>query len=652
MSRRTSYALTAVFALAASVMSPGSSPTAPDWLHQAAAKATGKYAPDTNAVVLLDDVALTVTGPGQADETRRRIVRILRPQGHDESKLYVSVGPGDKVQSIHAWTIDSSGIQYEVKDKEFLEFSPYQDALYTDIRYRAVEAPAGNPGSVIGWEYTVRRHIWMDQWHWFVQEDIPVDETRLTLQLPASWEYKASWANQAAQQPTQTGSNRWQWVCQNLAGIPEERLRPNAQALAGHLELAFFEPAAASNLGSWKAIGDWYYKLVEGRRNPSPELSARVQQLTAGATTFDAKVRALTGFLQSDVRYVEIAIGIGGFQPHSASDVFRSRYGDCKDKATLLSSMLKEAGINSEYVLVDTQRGVVKPDVPSTLFNHAILAIALPNDTPKDDYRSLGTTSAGTRYLIFDPTDEYTPVGDLRAPLQGNYGLLVTKAGGELIKLPVLAPDTNRLDREGKFTLQVDGSLTGTVTERLTGTHAARQRAWLATENDSQRAKSLDHRLSESLKNVSVQELKVQDLTARDKVLTLTYQLTAQNYAQKTGPLVLVRGRVLGEKAVDINWAKRKFPVELSGATWEKDSYEIQLPPGYAVDDLPEPRQIDVGFASYKSKVETNGSTLHYSREYIVRDPDVGTDHLSDLRKLEGTIGNDEFASAVLKKTP
>ncbi len=135
-------------------------------------------------------------------------------------------------------------------------------------------------------------------------------------------------------------------------------------------------------------------------------------------------------------------------------------------------------------------------------------------------------------------------------------------------------------------------------------------------------------------------------------MLTLTYQLTAQNYAQKTGPLVLVRGRVLGEKAVDINWAKRKFPVELSGATSEKDSYEIQLPPGYAVDDLPEPRQIDVGFASYKSKVETNGSTLHYSREYIVRDPDVGTDHLSDLRKLEGTIGNDEFASAVLKKTP
>ena len=163
-----------------------------------------------------------------------------------------------------------------------------------------------------------------------------------------------------------------------------------------------------------------------------------MQQLTTGATNFDAKVRALTAFLQSDVRYVGIEIGIGGFQPHPASDVFRSRYGDCKDKVTLLSSMLKEAGIDSDYLLVDTERGVVKPDVPSTLFNHVILAIPLPKDTPPNAYRSVSTTASGERYLIFDPTDEYTPVGDLRSALQGSYGLLVTKSGGELIKLPVL----------------------------------------------------------------------------------------------------------------------------------------------------------------------------------------------------------------------
>src|SRR5664279_3747462 len=114
MSHRNSFMFSVVMALACPVTMLGSSPSAPDWLHQAAAKAPAKYAAETNAVVLLDDVTLTVTGPGQADETRRRIVRILRPQGRDESKLLVHVGPGDKVQGIHAWTIDSGGVQYEV----------------------------------------------------------------------------------------------------------------------------------------------------------------------------------------------------------------------------------------------------------------------------------------------------------------------------------------------------------------------------------------------------------------------------------------------------------------------------------------------------------------------------------------------------------
>lgn len=642
--------LLAAFVAIAAMAFAGSA-SVPDWVRQAAAKAPGRYPPETKAVVLLDDETANVTGPGQAEFTHRRVVRILRPEGRDQAKLRVYVGTGDKVQSMHAWTLDAAGLQYEVKDKEFIEVSPFQEALYTDIRYRAGEAPAGNPGSVIAIEYSVRRRTWMDQTHWFFQEEIPVDEARFTLQLPPGWEYKASWANQPAQQPTAVAPNRWQWVCQNLPGLPEEHLRPENEALAGHLELAFYQPSSAANFGSWKAIGDWYYHLVDGRRTLTPEIAAKVQQLTAGATGFDARVRTLSGFLQSEVRYVEISIGVGGYQPHPAADVFRFRYGDCKDKVTLLSTMLKQAGIDSEYVLVYTERGVVKPDVPATLFNHAVLAIALPKEMPATAYHSVSTTKDGSRYLIFDPTDEYTPIGDLRATLQGSYGLLVTSAGGELIQLPVLPPDTNRFDREGKFTLQADGTLTGKVMERRTGNHAARERAWLVHANESERSKYLDHYLSESLKNVAVQQMKVGDLGAHEKDLTLEYQLNAQSYAQRTGPLVLVRMRVLGEKGILLNFAKRKFPVQLSAATVEKDSYEIQLPAGYTVDDLPEPKQIDVGFASYQSKMESSGSTLHYSREYVVRDPYIGPEKFGDLRRLEGMIGDDEFASAVLKKS-
>ena len=624
---------------------------APDWVTQAAAKEPGKYSAEVAAVVLLDDTTMVVTGPGQADITNRRVVRILRPKGRDEAKLGVYLSGGEKLQSLHAWSIDSAGRQYEVKEKEFSDVSPFYGEMYSDVHFRVAEAPAGNPGSVIAFEYSIRRKLWMNQWPWSFQEDIPVDEARFTVQLPGGWEYKDSWANYSPEKAAPAGTNRWQWHCQNVAGIPDEKQGPNRRALAGRMEIAFFEPGAASNMASWSAIGDWYFKLTSGRRDTTPDLSAKAQQITAGADTFDGKIRALTTFLQTDVRYVAIEIGIGGYQPHPATDVYRLRYGDCKDKATLLSAMLKDVGIDSDYVLVNTHHGVIKPEAPSTGFNHAILAIVLPSNTPAGKYRSVVKSKSGTQYLIFDPTDEYTPVGELRTQLQDNYALLVTSAGGELIHLPLLSPDSNRLVREGKFTLQADGSLSGSIAERLTGTHASRQRSLLVTRNESERKKSLDEWLGSSLKNVSVQQLSFADLDARQKDLTMNFQMSTTGYAQRSGGLVLVRTRVLGEKGLDLDWAKRKLPVQLAGPTSETDTFEITLPAGYSVDDLPDEKSIDVGFASYKSKIEAKGSAVRYSREYVVKEPYVGTDKLADLHKLESAIYEDESATVVLKKT-
>ncbi len=624
----------------------------PDWVHAALTKPPAAYPADTNAVVLLDDSTATVTGPGEMEFSSRRVVRILRPEGRREGELKVYLGAGDKLLGIHAWSIDQSGREYEVKDKEFIEVSPFQESLYTDIKFRAAEAPASNPGSVIAFEYTVRRHTFVDQMHWFFQEDIPVSESRFTLQLPAGWEYKASWANQPAHQAVQLSPNRWQWSCTDLAGIAEEKRRPADGALAGHMELAFYPPAGNTTFGTWQAIGDWYYHLTEGRRANNPEIAAQVQQVTASAKSFDEKIKALAAFMQSEVRYVAITIGVGGYQPHPAPDVYHSRYGDCKDKVTLLSTMMSDAGIGSEYVLVDTERGVVKPDVPSTLFNHAILAIELPAETPGGKYRSVVTTKGGKRYLIFDPTDEYTPVGDLRSALQGSYALLVTKTGGELIQLPVLPPDTNRYEREGKFTLQADGSITGTLVERRTGDHAVRERMWMAAANETDRRKYVEHYLQQSLKGVSLEKTNFGDASSRGPELVQEFQFSAQNYSQKSGPLLLVRPRVVGDKSLILEWAKRKYPVQLGGASAEKDVFEIQLPPGFVVDDLPEPMHIDVGFAKYSSKIEASGSTLRYSREYIISDPNIGSDRLADLHKFENVIAEDEYASAVLKKAP
>src|SRR5205807_7644702 len=141
-------------------------------------------------------------------------------------------------------------------------------------------------------------------------------------------------------------------------------------------------PPGGTNRGflTWKDMGAWYNGLTQGRRDASPEIKQQVVTLTGSLKTPLAKMQALARFMQNEVRYVAIELGIGGLQPHAAPDVFKRRFGDCKDKATLLSAMLKEIGVESYYVIIHSERGGVTSVTPPHVnnFNHAILAIRLP----------------------------------------------------------------------------------------------------------------------------------------------------------------------------------------------------------------------------------------------------------------------------------
>src|SRR5690349_12678225 len=93
----------------------------------------------------------------------------------------------------------------------------------------------------------------------------------------------------------------------------------------------------------------------------------------------------LASFVQREIRYVAVEVGIGGYEPHHAQATFKNRYGDCKDKVTLLSTMLSDIGVESYYVLINTSRGVVMPEFPSPrFFNHAIVAIRIPGEAQPD----------------------------------------------------------------------------------------------------------------------------------------------------------------------------------------------------------------------------------------------------------------------------
>jgi hypothetical protein len=624
----------------------------PDWVHAAASQALMHTDKDVNAIVLLDDQTTSVQDNGDVLTLERRVVKILRPEGREIAQLHVFFDNETKLKSLHAWSITAKGMEYELKDKDFRELSPYE-GMYSDVRVKEIEAPGADPGTVVALEFEQRGRPYLMEDTWQFQERIPVQRTRYTLRLPSSWEYSNSWFEHAETKPTESGANSWTWELTEIPGIEREPHMPNWRSLAGRMEISYFgniRGQAVKSARSWQQIGSWYNDLASGRRQPSPQIHEKALQLTAGKSTFTGKVEAIASFLQTDIRYVAIEIGIGGFQPHAASDIFRNRYGDCKDKATLMSSMLHEVGIDSHYLVVNTNRGAVAPSAPSMYFDHVILAISVPKGDPAESLATIVDTKAG-KYLIFDPTDQYTPVGQLHYWVQGSYGLLVNDGGGELIQLPLLAPESNQIKRVAHLKLQPDGSLLGEVQETRSGEHAWTSRAELLHAQGNDPNKALERFLAGSLTGFSLEKSESENLDHNEKDLILKYKFNARSYAKSAGPLLLVRPRVLG--AMEMNWETdkpRKFPIEFRAASHETDVFEIELPEGFSVDELPDPVKIDVGFAEYESKTEVQGQVLRYTRNYTLRQLQVSTAQEAQLKRLFSTIYSDERNSAVLKK--
>ena len=139
-----------------------------------------------------------------------------------------------------------------------------------------------------------------------------------------------------------------------------------SESLAGRMTVHYAGPGIASRRrtapGRASASGT---PPSPTTASPPPRRSPpRPQELTAGKTDFYDKTEAIADFVQQQIRYFVIEIGIGGYQPHSAGDIFRNRYGDCKDKATLLSAMLSTVGIHSDLVMVDTAAASSIPTPP------------------------------------------------------------------------------------------------------------------------------------------------------------------------------------------------------------------------------------------------------------------------------------------------
>ena len=630
---------------------------APPWMHALVNAPLPHYDEKTDAVLLYSETNLTVISADKIKTHVREAYKILRPEGREYGTVFVYFNSHRKVTSIHGWCIPAQGKDFEVKDAA--EVAPPNvpgGELVMDVKAKVLQIPAPAPGNIIGYEYEVEEQPFVLQDTWYLQQTTPVRQSLYSVQLPPGWEYKASWLNHPETKPATATNNQWNWAVSDVEGIRKEDEMPPMRGVEAQMTVSFFPPGGAvlNEFTTWQGMGAWYLNLTSGRRDASPEIKQQVAALTASARTPLEKMQVIAQFVQRDIRYVGIELGIGGWQPHPATDVFSHRYGDCKDKATLTAAMLNEVGVQSYYVVINSKRGSVGADAPARVdgFNHVILALKLPPGLTDPSLIATVQDPKLGKLLFFDPTNELTPFGQIGGYLQSNYGLLVSPDGSELVELPQQPAASNSVQRTGKLTLDASGKLQGDVKEIRLGDRAMSERSVLrSTAKSTDQIKPIESVLANSLSTFRITKASVVNLQLMDQPFGFNYSFESENYAKNAGGLLLVRPRVLGTKSEPLLETKepRKFSIEFPAPVRDTDTFEIALPAGYEVDDLPPPVDADYSFASYHSKTEATGTAIRYTRTFEVKELSVPVSKADELKTFYRIIATDERNTAVLK---
>ena len=499
--------------------------------------------------------------------------------------------------------------------------------IYSDIHEKHVAVKGLAVGDVL--EYLVRYRTIKPEvpgQFWFedtVIKDAVVKSERLEISVPAAKYVKVVSPDYKPDVREAGGRKIYTWTHSNLS-VPEKDPK--------ELPLRTLPPPSVqiTTFHSWEEVGQWYGSLQKDPLEVTPALQAKAAELTKGLTTNDAKIRAIYNFVSLKFHYIGLDFGIGRYQPHAADDVLGNGYGDCKDKHTLMASLLKAAGIEAWPALINASRKL-DPDVPSpSQFNHVITVVP-----------------SGDNFIWLDTTPEVAPYQLLMPQLRNQQALVIpVNKPAMLMTTPAIPPEpqeqrftvAGKLDDSGTFTGHFDASFRGDgeISFRM----AFRQLS------ESQWKEGVQ-RLSYALGFAGeVSNVVVSKPDETDKPITMSYDYVRKNYSdwenhQFTPPIP-----PMGiEQSKDEK--KPREPILLGAPGEIVYESKITLPPSYSID-APMGADLVENYAEYHSSAKVENGVLTTKRRLVIKKTEVPLDRWESYRDFGKAVSDDEFKYIVL----
>ncbi len=603
--------------------------------------------PEEAIVWLLDDGVIRYDDQGRESRTYRKIVQVLKQQAVEPlSEQSFSYSPGHERMTINWIRVVKPTGEVISETPTHIQESDVParmgDPVYSDRKVKRISLTGLAPGTILDYSVTteeLKPFLPGDFFNsWLVNPEMTILRSRYIVDVPAGTDMRVREANLNFPRQVKTVGNRkiYTWATANIPRVKGERFAADSNGV--RMTIMTGSPI------TWAKIAGWYAANAKERYGVTPAVAAKLSDVVKGASTREDSIRAIHRWIAQDIRYVSIALGLGGYQPRTPDEVVATGYGDCKDKATLFVAALDKMGVTAYPVLLNS-RGGVRRELPTIeQLDHAIAAI-----------------KRGSSYQFVDLTAGLTPFGQLPYDEQGEFGLVVHPDGtSEVVTLPADSGSSNGTRMRIVGTLSEDGLFNGTYEEQDFGAGQYFLRAMLENPLDSSARASIPKRMVgrffQDADADSLQAFNGKDLTAPVRISFQIHNAKAIDHLGNSSIFTIPLGGMghFSTFATELEKEpKRRFPIDtekILGVGSRTSEFVITLPAGWKAK-LPTGVTATSAFGAYRSEYKQEGRVLTISRSFTGAKAILPPEKMPDLIAWFRQIGKDD-AKFILLENP
>ncbi len=562
--------------------------------------------PDAGIINLLDEDIVEVFEDGRCRQTLHVVLKILNESGKDSADIKIGYNSRAEIASIiFARTITAEGKILPLIDNAIKVVTPYSSyPSYSDYKELTFSMPGAMVGSIIDYKVAIEEKRPEIEGKFstgfYFQAHNPAYLCRYKVITPKDMDLKYLVLNslQGVQLSPNVIHDRNQktylWEYKNIPQIISEKSMPPADEVAFRI--------LVTTMNSWEEFSNWWRKKIAGKTESDVSIKNKVAELTKNLPTSREKMEAIFDYVKGEIRYVSIDLGKSGYEPENAKQVFENKYGDCKDKSTLLISMLRIAGIPAYYALIPTSgMGNLIKDFPYPFqFNHCIVAVK-----NEDQYHFIDPVAKNYRF-------DYFPDGDRNRDV-----LIFHDEKVVFDKTPLAKPEENAYYSQSQIKIGLDGFIECEVRNYGFGSQEASLRSFFIRNRPTKIKESLEERVDEISSGAKLLAYTHSDPLNFKERFELNVKYDAQDCCRKAGNIMIFDLPEIRKGCPATGKKDRRYPIVVWNNSYSKDEVEFNVPEGCEVYHLPEPIEIENQYFEFRSSYRQDGDKIFYRGEVI-----------------------------------